>query len=347
HYLLEKAAFGRSAKESAIVSAGLSGGAAAAVTELMKIKGEPSGMLSKALDYLNEQEGVSLTDAQMTLRGIRQAWLHIMTQTNNPYHEKFALFLLSVWTVGESVVTNSKEIPLMWNYIERLRSTARSSTAQLRDLANEIVTDPFMLIYLNGNYNLKDNPNENFAREFFELFTVGPKNLNGVANYTEKEDIVEAARRFTGWRIVELDDKLLPVFSPQDHDTGTDELFRGTTYACKATAEEDVVACTIGNHPSVAPYYAKEILEFYLTPNPSSVLIKEFAKVIENNDFDLRASMKVLLSSKAFFHPNYRDTLPKQSAEFAVGIIRTLGLPFHMEGGSGLERTISDKMAQG
>ena len=71
---------------------------------------------------------------------------------------------------------------------------------------------------------------------------------------------------------------------------------------------------------------AKEILKEYLTPDPPRELIERFAHVIQDNNFKLRPAMATLFRSKAFYHPFYNDTLPKNSVEFAVEAIKVLGL---------------------
>ena len=75
-----------------------------------------------------------------------------------------------------------------------------------RALLVEITRDPLMLIFLDGTINIASAPNENYARELLELFTMGPANLNGDPNYTEEGgDITEISKALTGWITTELD----------------------------------------------------------------------------------------------------------------------------------------------
>ena len=319
-YLVEKAGFGYSAIELDVILKGRTEGLEAAVDEFMRIKPEPAGLDFRYLDWrdelLNNNDDVLRGgDRNMTFRGIRRAWLDRIIHTHNAYRERFAIFLLGLWTVNDSVLSSS-QTHLMFDYIEKLRVNAGNANAI--NLAISITRDPHMLIFLDGQLNIAQNPNENFARELLELFTVGPINLAGQANYTENGDIVEISKALTGW-VVDYDE-LVPgsgdkrwfsVFRLVNHAPGGKILFKGTNYEIIVESDEDVIRAIFANHPNVAVYYAKEILKEYLNAEPEDQLVLNFADRIRFRNFNLTLAMKDLLMSKAFYSEVHKDTVVK------------------------------------
>lgn len=330
-YLLEKAAFGSGPKDQLVMNIGTAQGLAAGVNELLRLKPEPSGLLARVENRIDEDLE---DDRTPTFRGMRQALTDLWINTNNPFYEKFRIALLSIWTVADNVLTSSSQNILLWKYLELLGQTAKNP--DMRALAHTVTSHAMMLIFLDGASNLKLAPNENYARELMELFTTGTVNLDGAANYTETPgDIAKLARRLTGWRVVELDngtgeDEWVPVFSPENHNFATEELFSGTGYACRAESAEDVINCIFDRHPNVAVYYAQELLKWYVTPNPPRKLIENFAALIKQHNFNLLEPLRILFNSRAFYYSGYRDTTVKNSIELAVEFIRTLSIPVNI-----------------
>ncbi|MCO6431576.1 MAG: DUF1800 family protein [Deltaproteobacteria bacterium] len=328
-YLHEKAGFGYSAREQWLASTAVGGTIDTLVDTYMSTRSEDSGLMEKVNDMVDGSIG---EDDSHTQYGQRQALFELWTHTNNPYAERLALFLLGVWTVSGEAVDDGVFRKMFWDYYQRLRNYSYLDT-NLTELGVEITRDPFMLVYLNNELNIKGAPNENYARELMELFTLGTEDLDGNPNYTETKpdgsgDIAVAARMLTGWW-VQRDwwDLLLETrYSAARHADGPHIMFAGTPYQFTGENDEDLVRGIFANHPQVKNYYAKELLQEYLTPNPPRELIESFGRTIAENNYKLRPAMNVLLKSKAFYHPFYKDTLPKNSIEFAVESVKVLGL---------------------
>lgn len=328
-YFLDKAGFGLSSEEEFLVPIGVNQGIESFVTEFMKFHSEPTGLLERVNDRVDGQIGNTTTQ---TPTGQRQALLDLWIHTRNPYAEKFALFLLSVWTVGGDVIEDETFRGSFWDYYTRLREYAAADTS-IPDLAVQIGRDPLMLIYLNNELNVKGSANENYARELMELFTLGTTSIEGVPNYSETKsdgsgDIAVAARMLTGWKVKKnyQTNKLEASYDASRHASGPHTMFAGEDYAFVGENDEDLERGIFAHHPGAAPYYAKEILKEYLTPYPSKELIQNFAQVINQNGFKLRPSMATLFQSEAFFDPAYRDTLPTNAVEIAAKIARLLEL---------------------
>ncbi|GAA3576675.1 hypothetical protein GCM10022395_26910 [Snuella lapsa] len=129
------------------------------------------------------------------------AWIQRLTKTNTLLAEKMTLFWANVFVCRDNNIWH------MQLYNNLLRDNALGN---FRDLVKEVAQSASMSKYLNNRQNVKESPNENFARELMELFTLG------VGNYTEK-DIKEAARAFTGWSFRLNGDFFLRPFK---HDNG-------------------------------------------------------------------------------------------------------------------------------
>jgi uncharacterized protein (DUF1800 family) len=185
-------------------------------------------------------------------------WLYRMLYDPDPLREKLTLF----WH-GHFATSNRKvdSVPRMLAQNEALR---RHALGPFADLLAAMVGDAAMLVWLDGADCKKERPNENFAREFLELFTVG------VGNNTEK-DIREAARAFTGWAV----DKDQGVYCEATHDGGT-KTFLNQTGPWKAA---DVIRITL-EQPACAEFLCRKLCRFLVseTEEPSADVLKPLAK---------------------------------------------------------------------
>jgi len=236
---------------------------------------------------------------------IRLWWMERMTLTPRAFEEKMTLFWHGHFTSGMSEVRNPV---FMKEQNDFLRQHALGN---FRDLVLGISKDRAMLVYLDGNRNNKQRPNENYARELMELFTLG------VGNYSET-DIKEAARAFTGWQ---FDDDGF-VFRGRNHDYG-EKKFLGRSGKLNG---EDIVE-TIVENPACARFIARNILEFFCRPDPKKPLVEAFAAELRKQKFELRPAMKTLFRSQAFYHDDSRGCLVKSPTELLVGTARRLGIP--------------------
>ena len=327
---LERAGWGFSIREQALQQVALSQGVVPFVEQFMQVRSEDAGTWEGTVDLLDGVSGQ--VRSPHTPRGQRAALFNLWTKTNNAYAEKLALFLLSTWTVAGDVIGDETFRFVFWDYYQKLRTAAYNQT-DIPSLGVSLSRDPLMLIYLNNELNVKGNPNENFARELMELFTLGTVNLDGNPNYTETKpdgtgDIAVAAKALTGWK-VRLNysvPELTVSYESTRHENGPHFMFAGTGHQFLAENDEDLIRGIFAHHPNASVYYARELLMYYLTPNPPRELAEQFAVVLKEENFILRPALKRLFTSKAFFHPAYRDTLPKNAIEFAVEVVKLLRL---------------------
>lgn len=252
-----------------------------------------------------------------TLEEVRLWWIERMARSPRPFEEKMTLFWHGHFTSGAREVRRAL---FMYEQNDFLR---RNAVGNFRDLVVGISKDRAMLLYLDAARSSKRQPNENYARELMELFTLG------VGNYSEA-DIKAAARAFTGWG---FDDDGFD-YRPRQHDH-SNKTFLGKTGPLKG---EDVIDIILAQ-PACSRWISRRLLEFFVCPNPEKPLVEAFAGVLRRNRFELRPSMKTLFRSEAFYHENSRASLIKSPVELVVGTARQLDIP--LEDLLGAERSMS------
>jgi uncharacterized protein (DUF1800 family) len=241
-------------------------------------------------------------------------WLYRMIHTPHPFQERMTLFWHNHFATS---IVKVRQPALMKQQNFLLRKHA---LGKLRPLVLDISRDPAMLIWLDSNSNVKGKPNENYARELLELFTLG------VGNYTES-DIREAARAFTGWH-TSGDDNLSNVnvartfaFRKFLHDDGPKTVL-GQTGAWNG---DDVVRVVL-EQPAAARFLVRKLYRHFIGESvvPPDRLIEPLAEQFRKSEYDVAALMRTLLRSRHFFSEfAYRQRI-KSPVEFLVGLLRTL-----------------------
>lgn len=234
-------------------------------------------------------------------------WLSKMVSTPRPLQEKMTLFWHGHFTSGFREVQSSRA---MYIQNELFRQMAAGS---FRDLLLEVSRDPAMILYLNTQQNSKRNPNENYARELLELFTMG------VGHYSE-QDIKEAARAFTGIR---LDRRTCEVsFRRRQHDSGEKTLLGRTGDFQPA----DVIAIIL-DQPATAEFMSRKIWEFFAYEDPEAPIVLALASVFRQSEYDVKALLQAMFRSDAFYSDRARFTHIKSPVELIVGTMRALETP--------------------
>jgi uncharacterized protein (DUF1800 family) len=236
---------------------------------------------------------------------MRAWWLRRMIVTPRPLEERMTLFWHGLFTSGQREVRNAT---MMWDQNALLR---RHALGNFRALVTAISQDPAMLRYLDNANNRKQAPNENYARELLELFTLG------AGNYSE-QDIREAARALTGWTI--RDGQFAEV--RRMHDAG-EKKFLGRTGDFDG---HDIIRITL-EEPAAARHLARKLLVYFVRDDPAPADVAALAAVVRASDFDLRETMRVLLKSEMFYAPEARFSRIKSPVDLVVGTFRVLELP--------------------
>jgi uncharacterized protein (DUF1800 family) len=177
-------------------------------------------------------------------------------------------------------------------------------------MVTAIGKDPAMLIWLDSTINKKAKPNENYAREIMELFTLGR------GHYSEK-DIQEAARAFTGWFVIR--DEFQEV--PRQHDDGIKTVLRR-----KGAWDGDDIPGILLEQPACAEFICRKLYRHFLsdTQIPPDALIAPLARAFRESHYQIQVPVATILRSNLFFDSSIRRRRVKCPVEFAVGTIRAL-----------------------
>lgn len=245
---------------------------------------------------------------------LRAWWVGEMVVTPSPLTERMALFWHNHFVSSQQKV---KIAQLMYGQNLTLRANALGNFGALLHAASK---DPAMLVYLDSAQNRKGQPNENFAREVMELFTLGE------GHYTE-QDIKEAARAVTGWSLNRDTGEYL--FRPGLHDFGNK-----TVLGRSGNLDGDAVLDILLAQPATAEYVTTKLWREFVSPDPDPQEIRRIAQLFRGSNYDIKVALRTLLMSDAFWAPANRGTLVKSPVEFVVGTLRQLeislasGLPF-------------------
>lgn len=232
-------------------------------------------------------------------------WLNRMLTTTAPLQEKMTLYFHGHFT--------SRGTPLYpWITYNQNALFRRSALGNLRELTRDVSKDAAMLIYLNGAQNVAAHPNENYARELMELFTLG------VDNYTEN-DVRDSARGWTGWRVDQRRDTV--SFDPSLHDAGQ-KIFLGRT----GNFDGDDIVNIIFDQPQCARFFAASLLNWFVYNDPEPDLVERVAEELRRRNFELAPVIGTILSSNVFHSARAYRALVKSPVEFVVGTHKTLGL---------------------
>ena len=256
-------------------------------------------------------------------RSLRSWWIGNMMQQGISLNEKMVLFWHNHFVTEESVVNVAG---FLYKYNLLLRKYALGN---IKLLAYEMCITPAMLVYLNGESNKVGAPNENFARELFELFTIGKGPLIADGNYTNytETDIREAAKVLTGWKVSKTNNN--SYFDTARHDKTTkvfSDAFGKMNIQNKEAEEYKLLVDMIFSKKETARNIAREIyrwLMYYkIDQNIEEQIIEPLATTLFNNNYEIKPMLAQLLSSEHFFSAGFRGAYIKNPLEFAIGVYR-------------------------
>lgn len=232
-------------------------------------------------------------------------WLNRMIAATNPLPEKLALF----WHGHFATSLQKVKVPeLMFRQNQLFRAMG---AGRFEPLAQAVAKDAAMMVWLDSNSNERASPNENFARELFELFTLGE------GNYSES-DVKAAARAFTGWRVSPRTQQF--AFAPRLHDSDPKVLFGAT----RSFGGEDVVRL-LTTRPACARFITAKVWSHFARPAaPDDPLVAELTDVFAP-ELDMRALLRAVFLHPEFDSPATRAGLVKQPIEYVAGALRALG----------------------
>jgi len=308
-FLYRRAAFGATPAE---LDAAVGRGYGASVEALLGAR--PAAPLEPAptFDPLPKRGGVDPTARAAYARAVRDQatalagwWVRRMVATDAPFAEKLTFFWHGHFATSIAKV-HSAEMMLTQNQIFRAMGLGAFDALTLA-----VAHDPAMLVWLDAGQNLKEHPNENFARELMELFALG------IGNYTET-DVREAARAFTGWRVGK--GRTGFQVTAAQHDDGTKTVLGKTGNL----SGEDVIALV--THAAASPRWVcgRLFSRFAAATSPDANPAADVMLPAYGPGLDVGAAVRAMLLSPAFLAT--RGQLVPQPVEYVVTVMRALGL---------------------
>jgi uncharacterized protein (DUF1800 family) len=247
---------------------------------------------------------------------LKAYWLYCMLWGGDPLRERLTLFWHGHFATSLVKVAS---VRAMGAQMETLRERGVGDFAGLLEA---MTADPAMLVWLDGGTSKREQPNENYAREFLELFTLGE------GAYSET-DIREAARAFTGWtpsdgRMAIGDSNPAFVFEAEARDAGT-KTFLGQSGDWKA---QDVIRITL-ERPEAARHLAQKLYRAFVAEaiDPDAVLIEPLAAILRSSGYSIRRVLEVILRSRHFYSTATYRRRVKSPVEYTVGLLRMLDVP--------------------
>ncbi len=237
-------------------------------------------------------------------------WLDWMTKSPTPFAERMTLFWHGHFTSDyRKVGTNSPAI-----YWQNL-TWRRMALGDLRSMLLKVTPDLAMLRYLDLAASTGRAPNENYARELLELFTMG------VGSYTE-DDVKAAAKALAGWR--------LPMRTEPTAQTGIFDTRRAFTGAVTflgktGTFNTESVVDTILANDATAPFIVRQLVTSFVTPSPSDAYVARLADRFRRSRYDTKTLMRDIFTSPEFVAPETFRSLIKSPTDFMISAAKALG----------------------
>jgi hypothetical protein len=229
-------------------------------------------------------------------------WLMRILDTPRPFQERIALFWHNHFATSTGKVRQSALVSRQIDLFRRL------GLGNFRELLLAVTKDAAMLLWLDGSKNKRGRPNENYAREVMELFTLG------IGHYTEK-DVQELARAFTGWQV--LDEKV--EFIPVAFDDGSK-----TVLGKSAKLDVESAVDLLLGQPAAPKYIAWKLLKEFVHPQPMAEHVEHYAARLLHHHWEIKPVVKELLASRLFFSDYAWRSKIKSPCELVVGAILAL-----------------------
>lgn len=299
--------------------------------ELIEYQSVDDSSMEQALAERNyqlvrtNQNGIRLLSAG----ALQRWWMFRMLNSRRQLLEKMTFFWHDHFATSAGVVrfVDGMDRPLMQLQNQTLREHALGN---FKSMVEAVAADPAMIIWLNNFENVKGHPNENWARELFELFTMGEGN-----GYTEF-DIQEAARAFTGWSLVrprrnrDVGTAALSFqFFPRDHDEGPKTVLDRTFQEAPGAAgiEDGLrVIDIIFEQPQVAEFITRKLWEYFVYPAPDDLVIQSLAQAFRDSGYELKVLMRAIFEHPHFLSERAYRAKVKSPIELVSGAYRELGI---------------------
>ena len=330
--LLTTTSFGGSPTQvSQVVTDGLD----ATVNRLTVFTPEPPALNAAAEDELDTQ--VPGGDNQVRHAGVRRWWLTYLYKSPNPLKERMAMFWHDRFASSCRGIGDGLEMKKCVDHVNLLR---REALGNYRRLLKEMTVDYLMLTWLNGNKNVRQNPDENYAREIMELFSLGERSHYGrglrYPLYEETKEIREFARSLTGYTTQFVNDQFgqqyVVTYVLDRHDTAPKTVWAGTPYEITGSFSPlDVPDVILNQRPrDVGRYLSGALFTSFCHDHPSEQLKAQMADILISSDWELWPLIRRILKSEACFSADAYKSRMLDPLTQALGFLKRTGIPMRV-----------------
>lgn len=269
----------------------------------------------------------------MSRFGLRTSLAHQFIYSQNPFLQRFAFFLMDERLSVSHLAARDCERHAIKSYIDNVFKAAITGDYKqyMRDMNKDHLLHLRSLDGATNRGGVSANPNENYAREFWELGTVGPTGLNGLPVYSDI-DIAQSALALTGWNITDTNingnNVCVASWVPSFHSGGTKIIFGGTPYQSAITNDEELLEATF-RHPRVAEDLAEDIWNEFLNPFAGANEVQSLANIIRSSGYNLLPVFRRVMTSKALYAQRSRNSIIKHPVDMLVGYVKTTGFPLY------------------
>lgn len=305
------------------------------------------GAIERVLDYGPREDPYKVSPWEFTTntqderinanaRNFADWWALRLCTTVRPLEEKLTLFWHDHFAVSDAKVQDGRK---MVEYLDVLR---RNASGNFATMLQEVSKCSAMIVWLDLQQNVRGRPNENFAREVMELFTLGVDN-----GYTE-QDIAEAAKALTGWAFRDTlnyrERETNPIESqirekvkngqslfefvdaPNRHEPGPKTIFGQTG----EYAGDDVLRM-LTVHPNTARYVCAKLWEWFAYPGPEPEIIDKLASTFVKSGYEIKPVLREIAAHPAFWGEKSLRKKVKSPVDYTVAIVRQLGATAYMD----------------
>ncbi len=288
---------------------------------------------------------------------IGETWVNVPYSYQHRIHRRKSLEGWTTKLIIDEKISIREKMTLFWHnhfvianfpafsrykyyYISKIRKNA---IGNFRELTKEMTIDPMMLRYLNGFSNTKEAPNENYARELLELFTIGKGPIIAPGDYTfyTEHDVAEIAKILTGWGVSDNNttgDYVQGKFNPNKHDTTDKQLsyhFNNEVISDAGENEYSILIDKIFEQDEVARFICRKIYRWFvhydITDDIEINIIEPLAQILRDNDYEIAPTLNVLLSSQHFYDEERIGCMIKNPWDFAAGLVKQFQIQFPSE----------------
>jgi uncharacterized protein (DUF1800 family) len=255
------------------------------------------------VDNTELEEQIKQQDFDFTnIEDLKRWWIYRMAFTKHPLEEKMTLFWHGHFATSNRKVNNAYG---MYGQNMLFRKYALGN---FHEMLYNVSKDPAMIVWLDNQQNKKGKPNENYAREIMELFTLG------IGNYTE-HDIKESARAFTGWQTMPSGF----FFNQRQHDDGP-KTFLGTTGNLNG---DDVIAILV-KQKACGKFLATKLIKYFVMDDPDPAMVARIASVYEKSNCNMEQVTRAIFTDPVFLGEKSFHAKIKSPAELVIGSLKTL-----------------------